>query len=319
MTIRAAIAGYGNLGRSVARLLPHQPDMELVAIFSRRTGFDAPAPIIPAAAAAEHADQIDLVFLCLGSATDIPEQAPSYARSFTTVDTYDNHAHIPAHRERMDEAARAGGTVALISTGWDPGLFSLNRTMAAALFPQPQQATFWGRGVSQGHSDAVRRIPGVRRAVQYTVPIETALVAARAGQAGVTGKSAHQRHCFVVPEAGADTDAIVHAITTMPDYFVGYETRVDFIDEETFERDHAGMPHGGHVVTSGDLAGSHATVEFSLDLANNPDFTAAVQVAYGRAAVRLREQGRVGAVTVLEVPPYLLSPTPLADLIARDV
>ena len=317
--IRAAIAGYGNLGRSVEKLVRLQPDMELVGIFSRRANLDTDTPVFDAAAAAEHAADVDVLFLCLGSATDIPEQGAAWARLFTTVDTYDNHRLIPTHRATMDAAAREGGNVALISTGWDPGLFSVNRTLAAALFPEPLQHTFWGPGLSQGHSDAVRRIPGVKAGVQYTIPSEAALDAARRGEAdGLTAKQAHQRHCYVVADE-ADQARIREAIVTMPDYFVGYETSVFFIDQATFDAEHQGMPHGGHVVTSGDLAGSHSTVEFTLALERNPDFTAAAQIAYGRAAVRLAAAGRTGAVTVLEVAPYLLSPAPLDDLIARDV
>ena len=319
MTIRAGIVGYGNLGHSVEKLVKLQPDMELVGIFSRRTGLDTDTPVLPAERAAEHAGEIDVLFLCLGSATDIPEQAAGYARHFTTVDTYDNHQLIPRHRAEMDAAAREGGHVAMISTGWDPGLFSVNRVLGAALFPQPQQNTFWGKGLSQGHSDAVRRVPGVRRGVQYTIPSEEAIAEARAGRgAEITGASAHVRECYVVADE-ADHAAITEAITTMPDYFAPYETTVHFISEEEFERDHQGMPHGGHVVTSGDLGGSRSAVEFVLELESNPDFTAAAQVAYGRAAARLKAQGETGARTVLEVAPYLLSPTGLGELIRRDV
>ncbi|STY68336.1 diaminopimelate dehydrogenase [Micrococcus luteus] len=268
--------------------------------------------MLPAEWAAEHAGQIDVLFLCLGSATDLPEQAAGYARHFTTVDTYDNHQLIPRHRAEMDAAAREGGHVAMISTGWDPGLFSLNRVLGAVLFPQPQQNTFWGKGLSQGHSDAVRRVPGVRRGVQYTIPSEEAIAEARAGRgAEITGASAHVRECYVVADHAA--------ITTMPDYFAPYETTVHFISDEEFERDHQGMPHGGHVVTSGDLGGSRSAVELVLELESTPDSTAAAQVAYGRAAARLRAQGETGARTVLEIAPYLLSPTGLDELIRRDV
>lgn len=321
-TIRAAIVGYGNLGRSVERLVRAQPDMELVGIFSRRAGLDTDTPVFPADSAADHAAEIDVLFLCLGSATDIPEQATGYARHFTTVDTYDNHKLVPDHYAAMGEAARSGGHVAVVSTGWDPGLFSLNRTVADALFPAAQQNTFWGKGLSQGHSDAVRRVPGVKRGVQYTIPSEEAIAEAKAGRgAEITGTSAHVRECYVVAEepGQAAEDAIREAITTMPDYFAPYSTTVHFITEQEFERDHQGMPHGGHVITSGDLNGSRSSVEFALELGSNPDFTAASQVAYGRAAARLRSEGRTGAFTVLEVAPYLLSPVPLEELIRRDV
>ncbi|MFB9071165.1 diaminopimelate dehydrogenase [Citricoccus parietis] len=319
MIIRAAIVGYGNLGKSVEKLIRAQPDMDLVGIFSRRSELDTDTPVFPSAAAADHAQDIDVLFLCLGSATDIPEQAAGYARHFTTVDTYDNHQLIPDHYARMDAAAREGRHVAMISTGWDPGLFSLNRTLAAALFPDAQQNTFWGKGLSQGHSDAVRRVPGVRRGVQYTIPNEDAIVEAKAGRgAEISATSAHVRECYVVADE-ADHADIREAITTMPDYFAPYDTTVHFISDEVFERDHQGMPHGGHVVTSGDLGGSRSSVEFVLELGSNPDFTAASQVAYGRAAARLTAEGKTGAFTVLEVAPYLLSPVALEELIRRDV
>lgn len=317
--IRAAIVGYGNLGRSVEKLVRAQPDMELVGIFSRRAELDTDTPVFPAASAADHAADVDVLFLCLGSATDIPEQATGYARHFTTVDTYDNHKLVPDHYAAMGEAARAGGHVAMVSTGWDPGLFSLNRTLADALFPEAQQNTFWGKGLSQGHSDAVRRVAGVKKGVQYTIPSEEAIAEAKAGRgAEITGASAHVRECYVVADE-ADHVAIAEAITTMPDYFAPYSTTVHFISEEEFERDHRGMPHGGHVVTSGDLGGSRSSIEFALELGSNPDFTAASQVAYGRAAARLKTSGQTGAFTVLEVAPYLLSPVPLQELIRRDV
>lgn len=317
--IRAAIVGYGNLGRSVEKLVRAQPDMELVGIFSRRAELDTGTPVFPAASAADHAADVDVLFLCLGSATDIPEQATGYARHFTTVDTYDNHKLVPDHYAAMGEAARAGGHVAMVSTGWDPGLFSLNRTLADALFPDAQQNTFWGKGLSQGHSDAVRRVAGVKKGVQYTIPSEDAIAEAKAGRgAEITGASAHLRECYVVADE-ADQAAITEAITTMPDYFAPYSTTVHFISEEEFERDHRGMPHGGHVVTSGDLGGSRSSIEFALELGSNPDFTAASQVAYGRAAARLKASGQTGAFTVLEVAPYLLSPVPLQELIRRDV
>lgn len=318
-TIRAGIVGYGNLGRSVEKLVQKQADMELVGIFSRRDSLDTETPVIPVADAADYADKIDVLFLCLGSATDIPEQAPGFAENFTTVDTYDNHALIPQHRKAMDEAAKKGGNVALISTGWDPGMFSLNRTMGEAFFPNAQQNSFWGTGLSQGHSDAVRRIPGVNFGVQYTVPAENAIEAAREGKgADISKFDAHQRRCFIVADE-ADHERIRETIVTMPDYFEPYQTEVTFISEEEFKRDHQGTPHGGRVITTGDLAGSRATIEYSLDLEANPDFTAAVQVAYGRAAARLAAEGRTGAVTVLEVPPYLISPTPLDELVKRDI
>lgn len=318
-TIRAAIVGYGNLGQSVEKLIGRQPDMTLAGVFSRRASLDTEAPVYPVDSIADHADEVDVLFLCLGSAKDIPELAPQYAAFANTVDTYDNHRDIPRHRSAMHEAASAAGTTAIISTGWDPGMFSLNRTIASAVLPDAQQHTFWGPGLSQGHSDAVRGVAGVRKGVQYTLPSEEALQQARAGEAGgLSGKEAHVRQCWIVADE-ADQERIAEEIRTMPDYFAGYRTEVHFIDEETFDRDHTGMPHGGHVVTTADTGGHHHSVEYILKLDRNPDFTAAVQVAYGRAAHRMRQAGQVGAYTVLEVAPYLLSPTPLEELIARDV
>lgn len=317
--IRAAIVGYGNLGKSVEKIIGMQPDMELVGIFSRRAELDTDIPVFPVDEIGDHADKVDVLFLCVGSATDIPELAPQYAKFASTVDTYDNHRDVPRHRQAMDEVARESGTVAVVSTGWDPGMFSLNRTLAEAVLPNNQQHSFWGPGLSQGHSDAVRRVDGVKKGVQYTLPSEAALEAARKGEAGgLSGKEAHVRQCWIVADE-ADQERIENDIRTMPDYFVGYETEVHFIDEETFQRDHQGMPHGGHVITTGDTGGYNHTIEYILKLDRNPDFTAAVQVAYGRAAHRMKGNGQTGAYTVLEIPPYLVSATPLDELIARDV
>lgn len=319
MTINTAVVGFGNLGRSVAQLVQQQDDMELFGVFSRRTELDTDIPVYPVDTIEEYADQLDVLFLCLGSATDIPQQGTAFARKFTTVDTYDNHNDIPRHRADMDAAAREGGNVAVISTGWDPGFFSLNRTLGAAVFPEPQQTTFWGKGLSQGHSNAVRRVNGVKHGVQYTIPREEAIALAKHGRASeVNSKQAHLRQCFIVADE-ADQDRIRETIVTMPDYFVGYETEVHFISEDEFLRDHQGLPHGGRVITSGQLMNTQNSVEFSLELGSNPGFTAAVQVAYGRAAARLAADGQTGAYTVLEIAPYLLSPAPLDELIRRDV
>ncbi|MGO1434842.1 MAG: diaminopimelate dehydrogenase [Canibacter sp.] len=317
--IRAGIVGYGNLGRSVEKLLAHHPDFSVAGIFSRRDSLPTDTPVFPVADVASHQDEIDVLFLCLGSATDMPEQGPEFAQLFTTVDTYDNHALIPEHRSKMDAAARTGDNLAMISTGWDPGLFSVNRVYGAALFAEPSQNTFWGPGLSQGHSDAIRRVKGVQSAVQYTVPKPASLDLAREGKADqVTGKNAHLRQCVVVADE-SDHDRIRDEITHMPDYFVGYETTVEFVSQDEFDEKHQGMPHGGHVITTGDLGGSHHSVEFTLELERNPDFTAASMIAYGRAATRMHAEGRRGAVTVLEVAPYLLSPVGLDELIQRDV
>ena len=287
-------------------------------IFSRRDSLDTDAPVWPVAEFASYTDQFDVAVLCLGSATDIPEQAPEFIRHANTVDTYDNHRDIPRHRAEMDRVARENGTVAIVSTGWDPGMFSLNRTIGQALLPGGQQQTFWGPGLSQGHSDAVRRVEGVKKGVQYTIPSPEALEAARKGESGLSGKQAHLRRCFIVADE-ADHERIENEIRTMPDYFVGYEVEVNFIDEATFDAEHTGMPHGGHVITAGDTGGYVQSIEYNLDLDRNPDFTGAVALAYARAAHRLREAGQAGAYTVLEVAPYLISPTPLEELIARDV
>ncbi|AWB82606.1 diaminopimelate dehydrogenase [Corynebacterium yudongzhengii] len=320
-TIRAAIVGYGNLGKSVEKLIKSTPDMETYGIFSRRDQLDTDTPVysVDEFAAKAEAKEFDVALLCTGSATDIPEQAVEYVKHAPTVDTYDNHRDVPRHKQAMDEAAREAGTVAIVSTGWDPGMFSLNRTMAQAILPTAEQHTFWGPGLSQGHSDALRRIDGVKKAVQYTLPDEAALDKARAQQAGdLTGKQAHVRSCYVVADE-SEHERIEHEIRTMPDYFEGYTVEVHFIDEATFDAEHTGMPHGGHVITAGDTGGYTETIEYILKLDRNPDFTASVQIAYARAAARLAEQGTTGAYTVLEVAPYLISPTPLDELIARDV
>lgn len=319
MTITTAIVGYGNLGRSAEALIKAQPDLELFGIFSRRESLDTDTPVYPVDSIAEYADKIDVLYLCLGSATDIPEQAPGFAEHFTTVDTYDNHKQLPHHYATMDAKARDSGNVSIIATGWDPGLFSLNRVLGASFFPEPQQNTFWGRGVSQGHSNAIRGVEGVRYGVQYTIPREDAIAAAKAGNgASIDGKDAHLRQCWIVADEG-DHELITDTIVNMPDYFVGYQTEVHFVSEEEFQRDHSGLPHGGRVITSGQLGESRSTVEFALDLESNPHFTAAVLVAYGRAAARLKNEGKSGAFTVLEVPPYLLSTKSIDDLIAQDL
>lgn len=318
--MRVGIVGYGNLGKSVEKLVELQPDMELAAVFSRRDSLDTNARVLPVADFAQYKDEIDVAILCLGSATDIPEQAPEFAKYVPTVDTYDNHRDVPRHRAAMDEVARENQTAAVVSTGWDPGMFSLNRTMAEAILPNVKQNTFWGPGLSQGHSDAVRRVEGVKRGVQYTIPAEDALERARRGETeGLDGKSAHKRVVYIVPEEGADQAQIEETIRTMPDYFVGYQVEVHFIDDATFTADHTGMPHGGHVITTGGVEENLQLVEYTLELQSNPDFTGAVAVAYARAAARLAEAGQYGAFTVLEVPPYLISPTDLDELIARDV
>lgn len=318
--IRAAIIGYGNLGKSVEQVIAAQPDIDLVGVFSRRDTLDTNARVLPVADVEKYVDEIDVLYMCLGSATDMPEQAAGLAKLYNTVDTYDNHNEIPRHRADMDTAAKESGHVSIISTGWDPGMFSLNRTYASAVMPEFDQHTFWGPGLSQGHSDALRRIEGVKKAVQYTIPAEDALDKARAGEGqDITGKNAHLRQCWIVAEEGADLAAIENTIRTMPDYFVGYEVEVNFISDEVFDAEHTGMPHGGHVVTAGKIGDTQHLIEYTLKLEKNPDFTAGVMVAYGRAAHRLAASGATGAFTVLEVAPYLISPLGLDELIARDV
>lgn len=318
--IRAAIIGYGNLGKSVETVINAQPDIDLVGIFSRRDSLDTAAPVLPVADLDKHTEDIDVLYLCLGSATDMPEQAADLAKLYNTVDTYDNHNEIPRHRAEMDAAAKENGHVAVISTGWDPGMFSLNRTYASAVMPNYEQHTFWGPGLSQGHSDALRRIDGVKKAVQYTIPADDALDKARAGEGkDITGKNAHLRQCWIVAEEGADLEAIENTVRTMPDYFVGYEVEVNFISDEVFDAEHTGMPHGGHVVTSGTIGETNHLIEYTLKLDRNPDFTAGVMVAYGRAAHRLAQEGVTGAKTVLEIAPFLIHPLGLDELIDRDV
>ena len=319
MTIKAGIVGYGNLGQGVEYLINSLDDFELFGIFSRRDTLDTDAAVYPVDDAAKYKDDIDVMFLCVGSATDIPEQATGFAEHFTTVDTYDNHSKVAEHRSAMDKVARANDNVAVVSTGWDPGLFSMNRVLGLSLFPEPVQNTFWGKGLSQGHSDAVRQVQGVKRGVQYTIPAQDAIDQARAGDGqGLSKTEAHDRIVYIVADE-ADHDRIREEIVTMPAYFEPYDTTVHFISEEEFERDHQGAPHGGYVITTGNLQGHNASVEFSLDLESNPNFTAAAMVAFGRAAARLKAHGQSGAYTVLEVPLYLLSPQSLDELLESEI
>ncbi|MCC7040326.1 MAG: diaminopimelate dehydrogenase [Burkholderiales bacterium] len=319
--MRIGIAGYGNLGRGVESALARTPDMELVGVFTRRDpaalrlqGDRVPAHGIDAIA--RFADAIDVLILCGGSKSDLPEQGPTLAALFTTVDSFDTHAKIPDYFAAMDAAASGGGHVAVISVGWDPGLFSLHRVYGEALLPDGAGYTFWGKGVSQGHSDALRRVPGVRGAVQYTIPAPEAIARVRSGaRPTLTTREKHTRDCYVVLEPGADAKAVEHAIVTMPDYFADYDTTVTFVSAETLQREHAAMPHGGFVIRSGTTgAGTDQLMESSLSLGSNPEFTASVLVAYARAACRLHRRGERGARTVFDVPPGLLSPKSAADL-----
>lgn len=320
MTIRIGIVGYGNLGRGVETAISAQPDLSLAGIFTRRdpSAFDplSDAPVYSLTDIDRHADQIDVLVLCGGSANDLPEQSPELAKRFSIVDSFDNHAHIPEHFTNVDAAATAGGTVAVISTGWDPGLFSINRLYGEAILPQGETYTFWGRGLSQGHSDAVRRIPGVAGGVQYTLPAEEAIERVRAGERPeLSTREKHARECFIVLEAGADAEAVREAIVTMPDYFEPYDTTVNFVSAEELARDHAGMPHGGFVIRSGESSpGVLQSIEYRLKLDSNPEFTSSVLVAYARAAARLAQVGDHGAKTPFDIAPGLLSPKSAAEL-----
>ena len=313
--IRIGILGYGNLGRGVEYAVEANADMELVAIFTRRDPASVQprtnVPVVHADKAAEWKDKVDVLILCGGSATDLPAQTPAFAKLFNVVDSFDTHAKIPAHFAAVDAAAKAAGHVGVISVGWDPGMFSLTRAYANAVLTNGADYTFWGRGVSQGHSDAIRRIPGVRDAKQYTVPVPAALEAVRSGSnPTLTTREKHTRECYVVLEEGADAAAVEKAIVTMPNYFSDYDTTVHFISEEELLRDHAGLPHAGFVLRSGATGANGENkhiIEFSLKLDSNPEFTACVLAAYARAAHRLASEGVTGCKTVLDIAPAYLS------------
>lgn len=322
--IRVGIVGYGNLGRGVETSIALNPDLELVGVFSRRDPLSV-TPVRPDTAVYALAEldafagRIDVLILCGGSKSDLPEQTPELAGKFTVVDSFDTHARIPEHFAAVQAAAAAGGTVAIISTGWDPGLFSLNRLFGEAIIPRGESYTFWGRGLSQGHSDALRRIPGVAGAVQYTLPSESAIERVRAGEnPELTTREKHERECFVALEDGADEASVRETIVTMPDYFEPYDTVVHFITAEELARDHAGMPHGGFVIRSGESSeGVSQTIEYRLALDSNPEFTSSVLVAYARAAARLAARGETGAFTPFDVAPGLLSPKSAEQLRAE--
>ncbi len=323
MAIRIGIMGYGNLGRGVEYAVDACEDMELAAVFTRRNPASlsirkAGVPVVSVGEMEAWKDKIDVLILCGGSATDLPEQTPKYAKDFNVIDSFDTHARIPEHFAAVDASAKEGGKVAIISVGWDPGLFSLNRAYASAILPNGKDYTFWGRGVSQGHSDAIRRIDGVKNAKQYTVPVEAALEAVRSGKnPSLTTREKHTRECFVVAEEGADKARIEKEIKTMPNYFADYDTTVHFIDEKEFNEKHGGLAHGGFVIRSGATGenGAHKhVVEFSLKLDSNPEFTASVLIAYARAAYRIAGEGGKGAKTVLDIPPAYLSPKTSEEL-----
>ena len=308
--------GYGNLGRGVECALKQNPDMELTAVFTRRDPGSVKiltegVNVYPAKDAKDLADQVDVLILCGGSATDLPEQTPEYAKYFNVVDSFDTHAKIPEHFADVDAAAKKSGKIGLISVGWDPGMFSLNRLYANAILPEGTDYTFWGKGVSQGHSDAVRRIEGVVDARQYTIPVEKALTAVRNGEnPTLTTGEKHTREVFVVAEEGADREKIEKEIKTMPNYFDEYETTVHFISEEQMKAEHAGLPHGGFVIRTGktgwEKEHSHV-IEYSLKLDSNPEFTSSVIVAYARAAYRLNREGQSGCRTVFDIAPAYLT------------
>lgn len=316
MTIRVGIMGYGNLGRGVELALRHNPDMELKAVFTRRNPdsvhlLTEGAQVLEASKAVSMADEIDVMILCGGSATDLPEQTPYYAQYFNVIDSFDTHAHIPQHFAAVDAAAKKSGKLGIISVGWDPGMFSVSRLYADCILPQGSSYTFWGKGVSQGHSDAIRRIPGVVDARQYTIPVQKALDEVRSGSCPqLTTREKHTRECFVVAEEGADKAAIEQAIVTMPNYFADYDTTVHFISKEEMVRDHSGIPHGGFVIHTGKTGVENEhnhTIEYRLTLDSNPEFTSSVLVAYARAAYRMAKEGQTGCKTVFDVAPTYLS------------
>lgn len=319
--IRIGIAGYGNLGRGVEMALAHHPDMELVGVFTRRSPeslrlMTAAVPVHAIAEIERFREAIDVLILCGGSKSDLPEQGPLLAAGFNTVDSFDTHARIPAYFAAVDAAARSGGNTALIAVGWDPGLFSLNRLYGEAILPLGATYTFWGKGLSQGHSDAIRRVPGVKGGVQYTLPVPSAIDQVRSGtMPTLSTRDKHTRDCYVVLEEGADPAAVEQAIVTMPDYFADYDTTVHFISEDELKAKHAAMPHGGFVIRSGMTgSGNQEVVEYSLRLDSNPEFTASVLVAYARATWRLNQAGEIGARSVFDVAPGLLSPKTPAQL-----
>ena len=313
--IRIGIMGYGNLGRGIECAIKQNDDLELVAVFTRRD--PATVSILTEGAAVcnvkdveDWKDKIDVLMLCGGSATDLPVQTPEYAKLFNVVDSFDTHARIPEHFANVDKAAKEYGHIGIISVGWDPGMFSLNRMYANAILPEGKDYTFWGKGVSQGHSDAIRRIEGVKNGIQYTVPIEAAVDQVRSGsEPELTTRQKHLRECYVVAEEGADKAAIEEAIKTMPNYFDEYDTTVTFITEEELKENHSKMPHGGFVIRTGETGceGNKHVIEYSLKLDSNPEFTGSVLVAYARAAHRLSKKGESGARSVFDIAPAMLS------------
>ena len=322
-TIKIGIVGYGNLGKGVRQAIKQNPDLELVAVFTRRDVAsimldDAQVKVLHVNQAKEHIDAIDVMILCGGSATDLPEQGPVFAAMFNTVDSFDTHARIPEYFTAVNQVAEEHGKTSAISIGWDPGLFSLNRMLAQAVLPEGREYTFWGPGVSQGHSDAIRRIPGVKGAVQYTIPVSEVIQTIREGEnPELTTREKHLRDCYVVAEEGADKEQIAESIKTMPNYFADYDTKVTFITEQELKEKHSQLPHGGFVIRSGKTGanqGNTHIMEFSLKLDSNPEFTASVLVAYARAVSRLNKEGQFGAKTVFDIPFGYLSAKSPAEL-----
>ena len=313
--IRIGIVGYGNIGRGVEQAIKRNEDMELAAVFTRRD--PASVKIATEGVKVVHMDDmlsmkddVDVMVLCGGSATDLPVMGPQIAANFNTIDSFDTHAKIPEYFANVDKAAKEGNNISIISVGWDPGMFSLNRLYAESILVQGSTYTFWGKGVSQGHSDAIRRIPGVKNAIQYTVPVDEAVEQVRSGsEPELTTRDKHTRECYVVAEEGADKAEIENAIKTMPNYFDEYNTTVHFISEEELKRDHSKMPHGGFVIRTGETGeeGNKHVIEYSLKLDSNPEFTASVLIAYARAAYRLNQKGENGARSVFDIAPALLS------------
>ena len=315
--MKIGILGYGNLGKGIECAIKQNPDCELKAVFTRRDPstvklLTAGVPVYNVKDILDHKDEIDVLVLCGGSATDLPEQTPEYAKYFNVIDSFDTHAKIPQHFANVDAAAKSSNHVALISAGWDPGMFSLNRLYANAILPNGTDYTFWGKGVSQGHSDAIRRIEGVKNGKQYTIPVQAALDAVRSGtNPELTTRQKHTRECFVVAEEGADKARIEKEIKEMPNYFADYDTTVHFISEEELLKNHSGIPHGGFVIRSGKTGWDNEfnnVIEYSLKLDSNPAFTSSVIIAFARAVNRLQKEGKSGCITVFDVAPAYLSP-----------
>ena len=324
--MRVGILGYGNLGRGIECAIKQNPDMELVAVFTRRNP-DTVSILTDGVTVysiddiLKYKNEIDVLILCGGSATDLPEQTPEYAKYFNVIDSFDTHARIPEHFENVDKTAKESNHTAVISSGWDPGMFSLSRLYANAILPQGNDYTFWGKGVSQGHSDAIRRVEGVKDGKQYTIPMDDALEAVRSGSnPELTTRQKHLRECFVVAEEGADLAKIEETIKNMPNYFADYNTVVHFIDEEEFKANHSGIPHGGFVFRTGSTGWNNENkhvIEYSIKLDSNPEFTASVIVAYARAVYRLSTEGVYGCKTVFDIAPAYLSPVDGAELRAH--